>query len=100
MKSGRLFVCFMFLFTSLFWVREAEAISPEKASLVLYGAQYTDTDLLHILFYRVFDYRESYMVTGGLSYPLETSIRDITFETESHVAKHTGAMRQDRKSVV
>ena len=70
-----------------------ERFHGEGVSLVLYGGKFTDTSFLSILFRQQTDYRESYIYTGGLSFPLEPTIRDITFETEGNLTKHDGIMQ-------
>ncbi|MDX1957178.1 MAG: hypothetical protein SFU98_01325 [Leptospiraceae bacterium] len=84
------FLVFLIIILS-FKVWSLEKPKP-KFTIFLYGGQYTETDLLPILFRQKTDYKDSFIATAGLSYPTGYRIRFINFETEGNLTKHSGIM--------
>lgn len=60
--------------------------------LSLYAGQYTETDLLPILFQGDIRWKNSQILVVGLSKPLDFRFRMFRFEVEGNIGKHFGLM--------
>ncbi len=64
----------------------------DKIDFMIYGGNFTDTDLQHILMRAETDYKDSFLMVGAVNYLLDTNIRSLRFETEGQIGKHFGRM--------